>query len=273
MHRYGVRDVEKLLRLPRSTIRSLIETGFVSPERGPRNAWLFSFQDLVVMRTAQALAAAKVPPKRITSSLKELRRHLPESMPLSGLSISAVADRVVVKEGARRWQAESGQYLLAFEGDPAQGSLSVIENVAVETGLSASEWFEKGVALESRDTEGAIEAYRNAVAADPAFVDAHINLGCLLHKSGRLKDAERVYRGVLDANPDDSVLSYNLGVLLEDMDRKNEALAAYRIAVRVNPGFADGHYNLALLCEELERPQDAIRHMAQYRRLTRDKSR
>ena len=134
MHRYGVRDVEKLLRLPRSTIRSLIETGFVSPERGPRNAWLFSFQDLVVLRTAQALADAKVPPKRITSSLKELRRHLPESMPLSGLSICAVADRVVVKEGARRWQAESGQYLLAFEGDPARGSLTVIESVAIESG-------------------------------------------------------------------------------------------------------------------------------------------
>ena len=63
MHQYGVRDVEKLLRLPRSTIRALIEAGFVSPARGPRNAWLFSFQDLIVLRTAQALAAAKVPPQ------------------------------------------------------------------------------------------------------------------------------------------------------------------------------------------------------------------
>ena len=61
MHQYGVRDVEKLLRLPRSTIRTLIEAGFVSPARGPRNAWRFSFQDLIVLRTAQALAAAKVP--------------------------------------------------------------------------------------------------------------------------------------------------------------------------------------------------------------------
>src|SRR5437762_14287881 len=110
MHQYGVRDVEKLLRLPRATIRAFVSAGFVSPARGPRNAWLFSFQDLVVLRTAQALASAKVPRKRITRSLKELRRHLPESMPLSGLSICAVADRVVVKEGTRRWQAESGQY-------------------------------------------------------------------------------------------------------------------------------------------------------------------
>ena len=61
MHQYGVRDVEKLLRLPRSTIRALIAAGFVSPARGPRKTWLFSFQDLIVLRTAQALAAAKVP--------------------------------------------------------------------------------------------------------------------------------------------------------------------------------------------------------------------
>ena len=117
-----MQEVEKLLRLPRSTIRALIDAGFVSPARGPRKAWRFSFQDLIVLRTAQALVAANVPRKRINRSVKELRRHLPDSMPLSGLSICAVADRVVVKEGASRWQADSGQYLLGFEGDPASGS-------------------------------------------------------------------------------------------------------------------------------------------------------
>src|SRR2546423_12465834 len=122
MHQYGMQEVEKLLRLPRSTIRALIDAGFVSPARGPRRAWRFSFQDLIVLRTAQALAAAKVPRQRITRSVKALRRHLPESMPLCGLSICAVADRAALKEGASRWQAESWQYLLAFDGDPPAGS-------------------------------------------------------------------------------------------------------------------------------------------------------
>ena len=145
MHPYGVRDVEKLLRLPRSTIRSLIEAGFVSPARGPRNAWLFSFQDLIVLRTAEALAAANVPRRRIARSVRELRRHLPESMPLSGLAISAVGNRVVVREGTSRWQAESGQYLLAFEGDPANDSLEVIERAPnADHAASARDCFEKG---------------------------------------------------------------------------------------------------------------------------------
>src|SRR6185503_8491131 len=176
MHQYGVRDVEKLLKLPRSTIRSLIEAGFVSPARGPRNAWRFSFQDLIVLRTAEALAAANVPRRRITRSVRELRRHLPESMPLSGLAISAVGDRVVVREGANRWQAESGQYLLAFEGDPAEGSLSVIEPKQMQPSGDARAWFDEAVALEEEDAEAAIRVYRRAVAADDTLLNAHINL-------------------------------------------------------------------------------------------------
>src|SRR6266581_983872 len=195
MHPYGVRDVEKLLRLPRSTIRALIAAGFVSPVRGPRSAWRFSFQDLIVLRTAQALADAKVPQRRITRSVRELRRHLPDAMPLSGLSICAVADRVVVKEGGGRWQADSGQYLLEFEGDPADGSLSVIErNTAAEARTSAPEWFDKAVALEKEDAEAALAAYEQAIASDPALLDAHINLGRLLHEAGRFAKAEQVYR-------------------------------------------------------------------------------
>ena len=236
MHQFGVREVEKLLRLPRSTIRALVEAGFVTPARGPRNTLRFSFQDLIVLRTAQALAAARVPAKRINRSLKELRRHLPETMPLSGLSIDAVGERVVVKEGTSRWQAESGQYLLAFEGDPAAGALRVIEP---ERELPADDTLE-----------------------------ARIDGGYDLHGAGRLKEAEAVYRKALEVHGPDALLLYNLGVLLEDMDRKTEALGIYQAALHVDPAMADGHYNLALLCEDLGRPQEAIRHMAQYRRLT-----
>jgi tetratricopeptide (TPR) repeat protein len=275
VHSYGVRDVERLLRLPRSTIRALIDAGFVKPARGPRNAWRFSFQDLIVLRTAQALAAAKVPRQRITRSMKQLRRHLPQSMPLSGLSIGAVADRVVVKEGSGRWQADSGQYLLAFEGDPANGTLSVMARKPpaprATAQASAHDWLARAETLEEENPEAALEAYAQAVALDPGLVDAHVNLGCLLHEAGHLPQAELAYRDGLRACGDDPALLYNLGVLLEDLDRKPEAMQAYEAALRVDPRLADCHYNLALLCEALERPREAIRHMAQYRRLVRGK--
>jgi tetratricopeptide (TPR) repeat protein len=273
MHHYGVNEVEKLLGLARSTIRGLVGAGFVSPARGPRRAWQFSFRDLIVLRTAQALVAAKVPRRRITRSVKELRRHLPASMPLSGLSICAVADRVVVKEGRNRWQAESGQYLLAFEGDPDNGSLSVIEPKSVDQSPDAQAWFARGEALERDDPEASLQAYGHAVAAEPSHLDAWLNRGWLLHKLGRMAEAERSYRDAVDRCGSEALLQFNLGVLLEDLDRKAEAIGAYEAALRADSSLADCHYNLALLYEGVSKPREAIRHMAQYRRLTDGKSR
>lgn len=279
MHRYGVRDVEKLLRLPRSTLRALVSASFVTPARGPRGEWRFSFQDLIVLRTAQALAEANVPARRITRSVKELRRHLPESMPLSGLSISALGDQVVVREGGSRWQADSGQYVLEFEGDPASGSLSVIERspepvagkrvpATARPLHDAQAWFDRGVALEKTDGDAAIAAYERAIATDPALLDARINLGRLLHENGRLAQAEEVYRNALVACGSDAVLLYNLGVLLEDLMRPSEALKAYQAALALDARFADCHYNVGLLCEALGRRREAIQHMARYRALS-----
>jgi len=266
---YGVRDVEKLLRLSRGTIRSLITAGFVTPARGPRGAWRFSFQDLIVLRTAQALADANVTPRRIMRSMRELRRHLPDTMPLSGLNIGAVADRVVVREGGSRWQAESGQYLLGFDGDPADGSLSVIERAEVgEKPRGAEAWFDQAVALEAEDVDAALAAYGQAIDADRTYLDAYINLGRLLHDTKRFAKAENVYREAIKSCGDDPVLLFNLGVLLDDMKRWTEAMDAYAMALRMDPALADGHYNLALLCEKLGKPKDAIRHMARYRVLT-----
>jgi predicted Zn-dependent protease len=271
MHHYGVSDVEKMLGLPRSAIRALVSAGFVTPARGPRKTLLFSFQDLIVLRTAQTLAQAKVPPKRITRSLKELRRQLPETMPLSGLSIGAVGDQVVVRDGAVHRQVDSGQYLLAFEGDPAQGSLSVIERApATVAATPAEDWFERGLALEAEDSAAAVEAYRKAVEASPERLDARINLGRLLHEIGQHEQAEQVYRAALQACGEDALLLYNLAVLLDDLGRKEAAVEAYEAALRGDPDLADSHFNLSLLYEKLGKPQEAIRHMSRYRRLVRE---
>jgi tetratricopeptide (TPR) repeat protein len=280
MDQYGVRDVEKLLRLSRGAIRSLVAAGFVTPQRGPRNALLFSFRDLIVLRTAQALSSAKIPHRRILRALRELRARLPEEMPLSGLSIGAFADHVVVREGVNRWLAESGQYLLSFEGDPAQGTLRVIEVPAPEpiaaqetTGSTA-----QVVALERSNAEQAVLAYESAIAADPTRLDARINLGRLLHELERYDEAEIAYRDAFAITRserthtdrgDTALLHFNLAVLLDDLERADEAIAEYEAALRADPDLADGHYNLALLYEEQGEAKQALRHMSQYRRLTR----
>jgi tetratricopeptide (TPR) repeat protein len=271
MQHYGVREVEKLLRLPRSTIRSLVQAGFVRPNRGPRGAWQFSFRDLIVLRTAQELSAANVSQRRITRAMKELRRHLPETMPLSGLRIGAVADRVVVKEGASHWQVDSGQYLLSFEGDPASGSLSVVGAKPASRADDAEAWMEKAAALEERDRDGALAAYAHAIALEPNLPEAHINRGWLLHETGRLEEAEQAYREGIASCGKSAGICFNLALVLEDLGRKDDAVEAYKEAIGRDPRLADGHYNLALLYEDLGKSKEAIRHLAQYRKLQKGK--
>ena len=281
MDTYGVRDVERLLHVSHSTLRGLVAAGFVTPARGPRNSWRFSFQDLIVLRTAQALAAARVPTRRILKALRELRRSLPESMPLSGLSLGAEGDHVAVRDGATRWQADSGQYLLELGADATSGTLRAISRGAAN-GRTASQTppaaarserdpYAEALELEATDPQAALRAYDAAIAADPAHLDARINRALLLHEAGRHAEAKSAYADALETCGADPTLLFNLGVLLEDMSQLGDAVRVYRAAITVDPRLADGHYNLALLYRRTGRPREAIRHMSLYRRLTRSR--
>jgi tetratricopeptide (TPR) repeat protein len=279
-HSYSVGDVERLLRLSRSTIRGLINTGFVRPARGVRREYRFSFQDLIVLRAARSLLQSKVSRRRIRSSLEDLRRHLPDTMPLSGLSICAVGDRVVVREGKSRWQVDDGQYVLGLDVSVEGGVLHVVdrkEEPAAEPARPDPEhtpdWFEKALQLESTDRRAALSAYEHAVKEHEDNIAAWTNWGRLLHEQGDLKAAEKIYRRALDHCGADSVLMFNFGVLLEDQGKTSAAVEAYQTAIGEDPSLADCHYNLARLYESLGKPQHAIRHLGQYRRLVTSESR
>ena len=281
MQSYSVRDIERVLHLPRSTIRSLIDVGFVTPTRGPRREYRFSFQDLIVLRAARALIQAKVSRRRIRRSLEDLRKHLPETMPLSGLSICAVGDRVVVRDGNSQYQVDSGQYVLGLDVSVEDGVLRVVErefgtreNDGAEPPRDAEDWFDDALDFEENgDIDAAIEAYTQTVALDAQNVAAWINWGRLLHDRGQKREAEQVYQRAIEQCGPDPVLMFNLGVLLEDLGRTQAALEAYQSAVSEDPALADGHYNLARLYESLGQPQHAIRHLGQYRRLLNSETR
>jgi tetratricopeptide (TPR) repeat protein len=289
MPSYSVHDVERVLHLSRSTIRGLVAAGFVKPERGARREYRFSFRDLIVLRTARALIEAKVPRKRIHRSLEDLRRHLPETVPLSGLSICAVGERVVVRDGKTRWQADNGQYLLGLDVVLENGVLHMVErseagaeegretngreangrdtNSHAVVSKTAEQWFIEALELESADVRAARRAYEHAVKLDPRHLASWINWGRLLHEQGAIAEADKVYQRALDECGPDPLLMFNRGVLLEDLGNAGAALEAYQAAIEEDPGMADCHYNLARLYEALGKPQHAIRHLGQYRRL------
>jgi hypothetical protein len=278
MDDYSMRDVQGVLGISRTVVTALIAAGVIAPRRGARQAYRFTFQDVVLLRTAQSLRDSRIPTRHITRSLKRLQ-GLGEGRPPTGLRLSAVGGDVTVQDRQGRWHVDTGQFVLDLDaaGRPPQPSGNIVDLRRARASAAPSRqsgdtdptgWFERGVASEQHDdAAGAEAAYRQAVAAAPDYLDAWLNLGCLLCEQGRQADAVASYRAALAALPGQPLLHFNLGVALEDAGAPREALESYHACIELAPDFADAHYNAARLHEALGDPRRAIRHYNQYRRL------
>jgi tetratricopeptide (TPR) repeat protein len=269
---FTTREVAKILGLSQPRLRAWVRAGLVSPGRGGRGRLAFSFRDLLVLRTSKGLVDARIPLPRVRRVLSSLRRQLADGVQLTGLSVYADGDRVVVSDGTRRWRPESGQFLFNFDVAAMlrrAGRRPPVTPPRRGLRLNAEQWYDLAAELEAGSPEEAQAAYRQALALDPGLGAAHINLGRLLHVAGDVRGAETHYREAARVDPQDPVAAFNLGVLLEDTGRKADAVRAYERALAADAGFADAHYNLGLLYEERGRSRDAFRHLRVYKRLTR----
>jgi len=271
---YTARDVARLLGLTLAQVRAFTRDGFLTPGRGPRGEPLFSFQDLVILRAAKGLVAARIPTLRIRRALRRLKAQLPRGRSLAELRIAAEGERIVVTDGERTWSPESGQIHLDFAvSDLATKAAPVARRTAraaqaVEEDLDATDWYELGLELEAVAPSEARDAYRRALELDAHHADAHVNLGRLLHAQGMVAEAEQHYRLALRDSPQHATAAFNLGIAFEDMGRIPDAIEAYRMAIAADPRLADAHFNVARLYEKVGKKAAALRHLSSYKRLT-----
>ena len=247
----------------------MVKARYVSPEKGARGALQFSFQDVVLLRTARSLMNARISPRRIGEALRRVRTQLPAQAPARGFSVAAVGGRVVVHEAGNVRDAGTGQLLFALEVAPG-GEVQMLANPAAAAAPPAAEdecsrQFEAALEMEDQDVDAAMQAYQACVARH-AHTPARTNLGRLLHLQGRISEAVKMYR---EAESQDADLLYNLGVALEDLDNAQEAIAAYEGAVAQEPDHMDAHHNLARLWQQAGDQRRALRHWNAYRRLSR----
>ena len=267
METYSLREIRAILALSKTVIDGLVAAGFVNPSRGKRREYRFTFQDLVLLRTAHSLQAAQIPPRKIVQSLRRLRETLPEELPLSGLRISAVGSEIAVRDGGLQRQVDSGQLLMDFDVAPAAGTVTIHSVKSPPAADDQVDWFQRGVELEGTDPAQAEGAYRHAIEQAPANPDPVLNLGVMLCDAGRHDDAIALYRQALEHRPQEPLLHFNLAVALEDAGQAEAALAGYERCTRLAPKFADAHFNAARLHEQLGHATQAIRHYSEYRRL------
>lgn len=265
---FTLKRVQELLGLSRTTVAGLIAAGFVSPVRGARNEHRFTFQDLLLLRTAHGLQKANIPPRKILRSLAKLKVELPAELPLTGLRITAVGADVAVRDPAGRLQGVSGQLLMDFEVRHQHGSVSFLQAPNTPD-RSAADWFGRGELLEATDAAGAEAAYRQAIELEPTRAAPYLNLGAMLCEAGRFIEAVSLYRGAVALVGCEPLLHFNLAIALEDAGQPAEALASYDHAIGADSAFADAHYNAGVLLERLGDKVAALRHFSTYRRLRR----
>jgi tetratricopeptide (TPR) repeat protein len=275
MTHFSTDEVAKTLGIPVSRIRSCARAALLAPSRGPGGRLQWSFQDLLLLRTARELLDARVPARRIRRMMASLRRQLPADQALSSVAIYADGRRAVAWDGAARWQPDSGQFLFTFDAQAIAAAAPPMRPAPPPPTVparTAEEWFDLGCELDAASPDEARHAYEQALAQDARLADAHVNLGRLHQHRGAAGLAERHYRAAIALAPDDAVAHYNLGGLLEETGRAPDAIAAYQRALHADPDFADAHYNLGLLLDALGRRSPAMTHLRAARRLYRRRS-
>jgi tetratricopeptide (TPR) repeat protein len=234
---YSSKEVAGLLGMSVRQVRAQARAGFLRPERGPRRAYRFSFQDLVLLRSAKALGEERIPSRRVRRALRRLRKQLPQDRSLSEIRIVAEHGRIVARDGASTWNPESGQLLLELKSRKRTGKKPAPP-----------------------------PATRKPARPDPA--DAHVARGRRLYDASEVTEAVLEYRKALAIKRHHPAAAFHLGEALEDLGKVNEAINAYRRAVESDPFFAQAHFNLAMMYEKAGKKTAARRHLKSYRELS-----
>ena len=165
------------------------------------------------------------------------------------LSLRATGQREEAAAALAR-HAEFGARWPAIE-DPVLAAVNALRGDAVAL-------LQRGVKLaDAGDIGRAIAAHEAAVAADPSFAQAHVNLISLYGRARNWVKAEAHYRAVVKLGVNVADAHYDYGVLLGLQERWDEAAEAYRQAIALNPLHAEARNNLGQILERQRKVEAA----------------
>lgn len=93
----------------------------------------------------------------------------------------------------------------------------------------------------------AIACFEQAIQIDPAYADAHCNLGSAFIRKDRIKDAIIAYKEAIDIDPSFAQPYFNLGILLNNINKPDEAIACFQSAIELVPDWVEAHQYLGKL--------------------------
>ncbi|MCA9538237.1 MAG: tetratricopeptide repeat protein [Myxococcales bacterium] len=276
---YSQKDVARLTGATLDQLRRWNRTGLL-PARSQESGGLwYAFPDVVAARTAIDLIGQGVTARQVREAVETVRDWRPDlAHPLAALRLFSDRGKLVLRLEGDLVEPRSGQLMLDLPVAPliqAAGKVIAVRPVAkVEPArepVDAEGWLEAGLrAEECGDPEAAERAYRKALACDPTYPGALLNLGNLIYARGKTRPACELYRAATRAAPDYPQAWYNLANALDDLGHADAAVRAYATALELDPGYADAHFNLALLWEKQGQREQAGVHWRAYLQLDPD---
>lgn len=251
--------------------------GIVRPSGRRGRAAVYTFQDLVAVRTAKGLTDAGFPVAQLKRALERLRDTTPEaSQPLADAHVRAQGRQLLARTdalGGASFDPATGQLLLDFNHQALRED--VVRRLRPRLAPRLAEAYElylEGLRLDEDETtqDRAEGAYRGALELDPKLANALVNLGNLRLAKRDLDDAEGLYRRALAADPGLAEAPYNLGYLLAERGQHREAAGMFTRALELQPKFPEAHFNLANVCAEVGDLKRAEEHYRAYLALEPD---
>jgi protein O-GlcNAc transferase len=185
-----------------------------------------------------------------------LNRILPASPPPAPAPADPARADALIAEGDARENA----------GDLAQAEALYRAAIAAAPGHARAHLY-LGIVLAARnEQDGAIAAYEQVLAIDPAHAFGNYNYARLAFLRGDLARAESLIGQALRAKPEFVQALVVQSDIRDALGMPEQAVESLREALRLDPSSGGAWFNLALICLKLDRAEDAedaVRHAVQ----------
>ncbi len=261
-------EVAELFGISPRRLASWGRHGIVGPSAKQGSRDVYTFADLVAVRTARGLVDAGFPIAKIRKAIEGLRAQSPLlGQPLTEARVGAEGRSLVARQNGARFDPATGQLVLDFDVRALRDDVvRVLRPKVSPRQQEAWTHYLEGLRLDEDETSRprAERAYRRAIELDPRLAVALTNLGNLRLVSDDPTEAEELYRRAMEADPKLAEAPYNLAYLLVERGDRSEAIGLFSTAIALRPEFAEAHFNLAMALTELGDPVRARPHWERY---------
>ena len=145
------------------------------------------------------------------------------------------------------------------ERQELQGAVTAFRKaIALEPSFEGAHYELGKLLVQTDDMDGALAAFSKTTELLPNFASAWSNLGAALGEMEDSVGAEAALQKAVALDPLNHVLHSNLGVTYRDQGRLEEAEEKFLMVISMSPNWVFGHYNLARVYYLQARYVDAV---------------